>query len=96
MTALEARRTSARKLVPTLCYNCVAGPDFMQVIVEDGVATGIEPNHRAVGVQQTGDNLLGLPPCRPATGTPSPGRTRRSWGWSGVTDFLETANDSFH
>ncbi len=50
MTALEARRTSARKLVPTLCYNCVAGPDFMQVIVEDGVATGIEPNHRAVGV----------------------------------------------
>ncbi|GIK79122.1 MAG: molybdopterin-dependent oxidoreductase [Pseudorhodoplanes sp.] len=50
MTALEARDTAARKLVPTLCYNCVAGPDFMQVIVEDGVATGIEPNHSAAGV----------------------------------------------
>jgi phenylacetyl-CoA:acceptor oxidoreductase len=50
MAVAEARGTSARKLVPTLCYNCVAGPDFLQVIVEDGVATGIEPNHSAVDV----------------------------------------------
>ena len=35
------------KRVPTLCYNCVSGPDFMKVKVEDGVATEIEPNSHA-------------------------------------------------
>ncbi|MGO8909096.1 MAG: hypothetical protein ACLQDM_07215, partial [Bradyrhizobium sp.] len=38
------------KRVPTLCYNCVSGPDFMQVKVEDGVATEIEPNFEAQNV----------------------------------------------
>jgi phenylacetyl-CoA:acceptor oxidoreductase len=38
------------KRVPTLCYNCVSGPDFMKVKVEDGVATEIEPNFDARGV----------------------------------------------
>ncbi len=33
--------------VPTFCYNCVSGPDFMKVKVEDGVATDIEPNFDA-------------------------------------------------
>jgi len=33
--------------VPTYCYNCVAGPDFMNVKVVDGVATEIEPNFAA-------------------------------------------------
>ncbi|MGO9005417.1 MAG: molybdopterin-dependent oxidoreductase [Beijerinckiaceae bacterium] len=33
--------------VPTFCYNCVSGPDFMKVKVEDGVATEIEPNFDA-------------------------------------------------
>ncbi len=37
---------SVRK-VPTYCYNCVAGPDFMTVKVRDGVATEIEPNFAA-------------------------------------------------
>ncbi|AYH44773.1 molybdopterin-dependent oxidoreductase [Azoarcus sp. DN11] len=37
---------SVRK-VPTYCYNCVAGPDFMNVKVVDGVATEIEPNFAA-------------------------------------------------
>ncbi len=36
--------------VPTLCYNCVSGPDFMKVKVEDGVATEIEPNFDAQDV----------------------------------------------
>jgi len=35
------------KHVPTFCYNCVSGPDFMKVKVEDGVATDIEPNFDA-------------------------------------------------
>jgi len=33
--------------VPSYCYNCVAGPDFMKVKVVDGVATEIEPNFDA-------------------------------------------------
>src|SRR3990172_6233883 len=36
--------------VPTYCYNCVAGPDFMTVKVVDGVATEIEPNFAAENV----------------------------------------------
>jgi len=38
------------KRVPTLCYNCVSGPDFMKVKVEDGIATEIEPNFDAQDV----------------------------------------------
>ena len=40
------------KRVPSLCYNCVSGPDFMKVKVEDGVATEIEPNFDAQDVHQ--------------------------------------------
>ena len=32
------------KKVPQYCYQCVAGPDFLTVKVEDGVATEVEPN----------------------------------------------------
>jgi phenylacetyl-CoA:acceptor oxidoreductase len=31
------------KRIPTYCYQCVAGPDFLTVRVQDGVATEIEP-----------------------------------------------------
>jgi len=31
--------------VPTYCNNCVAGPDLMTVVVGDGVALAVEPNH---------------------------------------------------
>jgi phenylacetyl-CoA:acceptor oxidoreductase len=30
--------------VPVYCYQCVAGPDLLKVIVTDGVAVGVEPN----------------------------------------------------
>ncbi len=30
--------------IPVYCYQCVAGPDLLNVIVEDGVATRVEPN----------------------------------------------------
>jgi phenylacetyl-CoA:acceptor oxidoreductase len=30
--------------VPVYCYQCVAGPDLLKVVVQDGVAIGIEPN----------------------------------------------------
>jgi phenylacetyl-CoA:acceptor oxidoreductase len=30
--------------VPVYCYQCVAGPDLLKVVVKDGVAVGVEPN----------------------------------------------------
>ncbi len=36
--------------VPVYCYQCVAGPDLLNVNVVDGVATGIEPNFAAADV----------------------------------------------
>ena len=30
--------------VPVYCYQCVAGPDLLKVVVENGVAVGVEPN----------------------------------------------------
>ncbi|HYB49622.1 MAG TPA: molybdopterin-dependent oxidoreductase [Burkholderiaceae bacterium] len=47
MTAPKAKTVQH---VPTFCYNCVSGPDFMKVRVEDGVATEIEPNFDAQDV----------------------------------------------
>ncbi len=38
------------KKVPTYCYQCVAGPDFLTVKVVDGVATEVEPNFKACEV----------------------------------------------
>jgi len=38
------------RLLPTYCYNCVAGPDLMKVKVEDGVATEVQPNCDAAGI----------------------------------------------
>ena len=33
---------SAKKTLKTFCYQCVAGPDLMEIEVEDGVASRIE------------------------------------------------------
>ena len=38
------------KKVPTYCYQCVAGPDLLNVTVVDGVATRVEPNFAAAAV----------------------------------------------
>lgn len=32
--------------IPVYCYQCVAGPDLLNVVLEDGVATRIEPNSK--------------------------------------------------
>lgn len=37
--------SGAPSSIPTLCYSCVAGPDFLRVVVDNGVATSITPNH---------------------------------------------------
>src|ERR1035441_9160968 len=47
---MTASATKTVSHVPSYCYNCVAGPDFMKVTVEDGVATEIEPNFDAEDV----------------------------------------------
>ncbi|MBI3914698.1 MAG: molybdopterin-dependent oxidoreductase [Chloroflexi bacterium] len=36
--------------IPEYCYQCVAGPDLLNVCVEDGVATRIEPNWKFGGI----------------------------------------------
>ena len=35
---------TVQRKVPTYCYQCVAGPDLLNVVVEDGVAVKVEPN----------------------------------------------------
>lgn len=39
--------TTGTTFFPSFCYNCVSGPDFMKVKVENGVATEIGPNFDA-------------------------------------------------
>lgn len=55
MTA--APRHTRMKQVPTYCYQCVAGPDFLTVKVEDGVATEVEPNFGVADVHPGGGKI---------------------------------------
>jgi phenylacetyl-CoA:acceptor oxidoreductase len=41
---------AAERKVPAYCYQCVAGPDLLKVVVRDGVAVGVEPNHDVAAV----------------------------------------------
>ena len=52
MTAVTTTR-----LVPTYCYQCVAGPDLLNVKVQDGVATEVEPNLCAASVHPGGGKV---------------------------------------
>jgi phenylacetyl-CoA:acceptor oxidoreductase len=52
MTAAAATRR-----VPTLCYQCVAGPDLLTVKVEGGVATEVEPNFCAASIHPGGGKV---------------------------------------
>jgi phenylacetyl-CoA:acceptor oxidoreductase len=47
---MDVRERPAARLVPTYCYNCVAGPDLLTVKVVDGVALGIGPNFGGEGI----------------------------------------------
>ncbi len=47
----------ATRRVPTYCYQCVAGPDLLQVKVIDGVATEVEPNFCAADVHPGGGKV---------------------------------------
>jgi phenylacetyl-CoA:acceptor oxidoreductase len=41
----------------TYCYQCVAGPDLLEVEVKDGVATEVTPNFEAAGIHPGGGKV---------------------------------------
>jgi phenylacetyl-CoA:acceptor oxidoreductase len=43
--------------IPVYCYQCVAGPDLLKVVVRDGVAVGVEPNHDVADVHPAGGKV---------------------------------------
>jgi len=43
--------------VSTYCYQCVAGPDLLNVEIEDGVATQVRPNASAAAVHPAGGKV---------------------------------------
>lgn len=43
--------------IPTYCYQCVAGPDLLNVRVEDGIATEVQPNFGAAEVTPAGGKV---------------------------------------
>jgi len=43
--------------VKTYCYQCVAGPDLLEVEVENGVATEVTPNFDAAGIHPGGGRV---------------------------------------
>jgi phenylacetyl-CoA:acceptor oxidoreductase len=45
------------RIVPTYCYQCVAGPDLLTVKVEQGVATEVEPNFCASEIHPGGGKV---------------------------------------
>jgi len=53
----QLTRPRTIRQVPTYCYNCVSGPDFMTVRVEDGVATEVAPNFAAEGIHPAGGRV---------------------------------------
>src|SRR3972149_5370315 len=44
MTESASKKETTTRKVPTYCYQCVAGPDLLNVVVEDDVAVKVEPN----------------------------------------------------
>ena len=51
---MSANQDQTVKTVPTYCYNCVSGPDFMTVTVRDGVACEVQPNFGAADIHPAG------------------------------------------
>lgn len=51
------RHGRSASLVSTYCYQCVAGPDLLNVEIEDGVATGVRPNFSAAEVHPAGGRI---------------------------------------
>ena len=43
--------------VPEYCYQCVAGPDLLEVVVQNDVAIGVEPNWKFGDVHPGGGRI---------------------------------------
>lgn len=54
---INIKAPGAKKTVPMYCNQCVAGPDFFKVEVEDGVATRMEPNWEFGGYHPAGGRI---------------------------------------
>ncbi|MBZ4211517.1 MAG: molybdopterin-dependent oxidoreductase [Rhodoferax sp.] len=50
-------QTKDVRIVPTYCYQCVAGPDLLTVKVEQGVATEVQPNFCAADIHPGGGKV---------------------------------------
>ncbi|MCX7891561.1 MAG: molybdopterin-dependent oxidoreductase [Burkholderiales bacterium] len=57
MNAPERSGKGEVRRLATYCYQCVAGPDLLQVKVADGVATEVEPNFGACDVHPGGGKV---------------------------------------
>ncbi|MCU0897395.1 MAG: molybdopterin-dependent oxidoreductase [Burkholderiales bacterium] len=57
MNAPERLARPVVQKLATYCYQCVAGPDLLQVKVVDGVATEVEPNFGACDVHPGGGKV---------------------------------------
>ncbi|MGE5049221.1 MAG: molybdopterin oxidoreductase, partial [Deltaproteobacteria bacterium] len=56
----KARSTTAHaalQKIPVYCYQCVAGPDLLKVVVKDGVAIGVEPNAEMADIHPAGGTV---------------------------------------
>jgi phenylacetyl-CoA:acceptor oxidoreductase len=49
--------TRLEQRIPAYCYQCVAGPDLLKVVVRDGVVVGIEPNHELAAIHPAGGKV---------------------------------------
>ena len=56
-TREQASAAPATERRATYCYQCVAGPDLLNVKVSDGVATEVEPNFAAACVHPGGGKV---------------------------------------
>jgi len=54
---MNSKRPREDRTVSTYCYQCVAGPDLLQVRIEDGVATEVNPNFDAASIHPAGGKI---------------------------------------
>jgi phenylacetyl-CoA:acceptor oxidoreductase len=54
---MPSARPDGKRSVASYCYQCVAGPDLLKVVVDDGVATEVRPNFDAAAIHPAGGRV---------------------------------------
>jgi phenylacetyl-CoA:acceptor oxidoreductase len=54
---MRAATPATVEKIPVYCYQCVAGPDLLKVVVRDGVAVGVEPNGDVADAHPAGGKI---------------------------------------